>query len=131
MNSDDVNDRDRFWKLVSKIDRGYSVVGSQVKEVDDSGTELKQKSLPIKHKDIVRYAKSRNPINHMSVAFIKKDVLEVGGYPDLFLKEDYALWAKMIGKRKSLKTYHVRLLRQGRVSKCIRVEEGTEQQDQS
>ena len=67
----------------------------------------------------------------MSVAFIKKDVLEVGGYPDLFLKEDYALWAKMIGKRKSLKTYHVRLLRQGRVSKCIRVEEGTEQEDQS
>ena len=36
----------------------------------------------------------------------------------------------MIGKEKSLKTYHVRLLRQGRVSKCIRVEEGTEQQDQ-
>ena len=98
--SDVVNDRDRFWKLVSKIDRCYSVVGTQVKEVDDSGTELKQKSLPIKHKDIVRYAKSRNPINHMSVAFIKKDVLEVGGYPDLFLKEDYALWAKMIGKRK-------------------------------
>lgn len=99
--SDDINHPKRFEKLICKIDEGYDVVGSQVEEVDAKGNIIARKTLPISHDDIVQYAKRRNPMNHMSVAFRASDVRAVGGYPDVYLKEDYALWGKLIsaGKR--------------------------------
>lgn len=95
--SDDVNHPNRFHRLLLKIDEGFNVVGSQVDEIDERGILIAKKRLPIDHAEIISYAKLRNPINHMSVAFLASDVLAVGGYPDVFLKEDYALWAKLIG----------------------------------
>lgn len=98
--SDDVNHPHRFEKLVEKLNEGYSVVGSQIEEVNDAGEVIARKELPLTHDEIVRYARRRNPMNHMTVAFRKSDVLEVGGYPNVFLKEDYALWALLIGAGK-------------------------------
>lgn len=98
--SDDVNHHDRFEKLVEKLDEGYSVVGSQIVEVNDVGEVTARKELPTAHDDIVRYARRRNPINHMTVAFRTSDVLDLGSYPNVFLKEDYALWALLIGTGK-------------------------------
>ena len=98
--SDDVNHSDRFAKLLAKLGEGYSVVGSQIEEVNATGQTIARKQLPTTHDDIVRYARRRNPINHMTVAFRKSDVVAVGGYPNVFLKEDYALWAMLIGAGK-------------------------------
>ena len=41
---------------------------------------------------------SRNPINHMTVAYRRELILSLGGYPNVFLREDYALWAIAIGR---------------------------------
>jgi len=95
--SDDVNHPIRFEKLIEKIEDGFDVVGSQVEEIDNEGVVVAHKRLPTNHLEIVRYARKRNPLNHMSVAFKPADVLAVGGYPDVYLKEDYALWAKLMG----------------------------------
>lgn len=35
-------------------------------------------------------------MNHMTVIFRKKAVQHVGGYPSLFLKEDYGLWVLLL-----------------------------------
>jgi glycosyltransferase involved in cell wall biosynthesis len=95
--SDDVNYPERFERLVRKLEEGFDVVGSQVHEVDSVGNIIQRKQLPTSHDEIIRYAKKRNPLNHMSVAFRASDVIAIGGYPDVYLKEDYALWAKLIG----------------------------------
>ena len=108
--SDDINHPERFEKLLCKIDEGYDIVGSQVEEVNDKGEIIARKKLPISHEDIVRYAKKRNPINHMSVAFRASDVREIGGYPDVYLKEDYALWGKLIGAGKRFANLHESLV---------------------
>jgi glycosyltransferase involved in cell wall biosynthesis len=98
--SDDINHPERFEKLLRKLDEGFDIVGSQVEEIDVNGNIIARKLLPISHDDIVRYAKRRNPLNHMSVAFRTSDVRAIGGYPDVYLKEDYALWCKLIGAGK-------------------------------
>lgn len=95
--SDDVSHPDRFQKLLSKIDEGFDVVGSQIEELDAVLNLIAYRELPIDHAAIVSFAQKRNPLNHMSVAYRRSSVLAVGGYPNVFLKEDYALWAKMIG----------------------------------
>jgi glycosyltransferase involved in cell wall biosynthesis len=94
--SDDINHPERFSKLVNKMNEGYDVVGSQTNEIDSSGRIIAKKMLPQFHTEILRYARNRNPINHMTVAFRASHVFKVGGYPDIYLKEDYALWAKLI-----------------------------------
>ena len=44
-----------------------------------------------------------NPFNHMSICFKTKLVKEAGGYPIVDLKEDYALWIKLLGKKLKVK----------------------------
>lgn len=94
--SDDINHQDRFEKLISKLNTGFDVVGSQVLEVDSLGKVIACKFLPTNHSEIVSYARKRNPINHMTVVFRASQIIAVGGYPNVYLKEDYALWAKLI-----------------------------------
>ena len=50
--------------------------------------------------------KTRNPFNHMSVAFRRNLALKLGGYPKIELREDYGLWASMLAsgaKSKNIK----------------------------
>jgi len=94
--SDDINHRNRFENLMRFSSRGYDVIGSGINEVDNEGNFLRKKSSPEKHKEICAFALRRNPINHMSVMFKKNIFMEVGGYPDLYFREDYGLWVKLI-----------------------------------
>jgi glycosyltransferase involved in cell wall biosynthesis len=72
------------------------LVGGAIQEVDSSGRQLAVRRTVEQHADILRYAAYRNPFNHMTVAYKTDLSLRCGGYPDINLKEDYALWAKMI-----------------------------------
>jgi hypothetical protein len=47
--------------------------------------------------DIVKFAKTRSPINHPAVIYRKSAIIEVGGYPNIY-PEDYQLWCKLIVK---------------------------------
>lgn len=55
-----------------------------------------QRRTPISHTLIKKYARKRNPFNHMTVMFRKQAVLSAGGYGEEYLFEDYALWVRMI-----------------------------------
>ena len=51
--------------------------------------------MPSTNSEIKKYLKSRNPINHMT-AFYKTDLVKkVGGYPNIYKREDYGLWIKL------------------------------------
>lgn len=75
----------------------FDVFGAQIDEFDsDPSRPMRSRQVPCSHEDIVRFARRRNPFNHMTVCFRKSLVAKVGGYPDVALMEDYALWLKMI-----------------------------------
>ena len=97
---DDINLENRFELQLPFLLSGYDVVGSSIDEYDENGEYLTSKKVPLSNKDIKKLIPFRNPINHMTVGFLKKSVLEVEGYPELFLKGDYGLWIKLISKNK-------------------------------
>ena len=57
---------------------------------------LSIRKLPEYHKEIYKFAKKRNPINHPAVMFRKSSVLAAGGYKHFPLFEDYYLWVRML-----------------------------------
>ena len=92
---DDINLHYRFEKQLPFLIDGYDVIGSNIDEFDNKGSYLFSVLVPQTDKEIKGLLPFRNPINHMTVAFSKKAVLEVGGYPELYLKGDYGLWIKL------------------------------------
>lgn len=71
------------------------VLGGQIDEYnDDLNVKLASRLVPLKHDEIVRYAKLRSPFNHPTVMYRKCALEQIGGYP-LFYPEDYPLWGKM------------------------------------
>ena len=78
------------------LSQGYSLCGGAICEKDMQGNLLAVKRCPSDHEDILNYARRRNPFNHMSVAYELKAAIAVGGYPDIYLKEDWGLWALLI-----------------------------------
>ncbi len=100
--TDDINDCQRF-----KIQMDYlklcpetSVLSSVISEFDQIPGDLGNiRATAYSYKDILRYARTRNPMNHPSVIFKKSSVLSVGGYSkDILYMEDYDLWLKMLAR---------------------------------
>ncbi len=94
--SDDYNHSNRFELLLNKLSEGYDLVGSYIREVNLDGTHMSIRSVPTSMHNILKLISYRNPFNHMTVGFLTDKVVEVGGYPNIYLKEDYALWARLI-----------------------------------
>lgn len=93
--SDDFNLPLRFEVQLPYLLNGFDIVGSHVHEMDDAGSIVSTRFVPLTSEDIGAYISSRNPFNHMTVAYRLSTVLRLGGYPSLLLHEDYALWALM------------------------------------
>jgi glycosyltransferase involved in cell wall biosynthesis len=96
--ADDVNHRNRFEQLIAKLQQGFDLVGSSIKEVDKSGQFVAVRRCPASESEICQFIRKRNPFNHMAVAFRTEVVLAAGGYPSIHLKEDYALWASLVSR---------------------------------
>ena len=98
--ADDLNYCDRFEKLISyfKNNPEVHIVGSNVIEIDHLTGKENIKFVPGSHSDIIRYMAKRNPMNHMSAAFKRSVWQEVGGYPQINLREDYGFWVLAAAK---------------------------------
>jgi glycosyltransferase involved in cell wall biosynthesis len=108
---DDFNMPNRFAMQLKILDDGFDLVGGYIQESDRQGNLLKIREVPLNSEDIRAFAKFRNPFNHMSVAFRTDVVRKIGGYPELYLKEDYGLWALLIGVNVRLKNLPLVLVR--------------------
>lgn len=95
VDGDDLCLPDRFKKLMQFAHPNISIIGSYIQEIDEK-QKIRIKKVPLTHGRIKKYMKYRNPFNHCSIAYNKDHVIKIGGYPNLFLKEDYGLWVKMI-----------------------------------
>lgn len=99
MDTDDIAAIDRFEKQVSFMSNNpdIDICGSWLQEFEgDISNKKAIKKVPATHEEISEYAKSRNPLNHPSVMFRKKAVIDAGGYKPFPLFEDYYLWARMM-----------------------------------
>ena len=93
---DDFNLPGRFKAQITILERGFDLIGAQIIEVDTTGRKIALRKTPTSADQIIPFMRHRNPFNHMTVVFRRSFVIEVGGYPNIYLKEDYALWAIMI-----------------------------------
>ena len=99
MDSDDVSypDRCRRQMELFAAKPHLDMVGSfaEVYDIDRRET-VGVKQLPVKHKDIKKYARRRNPFCRQALAFRREKAVEVGGYADLDECEDYEFAARML-----------------------------------
>ena len=98
MDSDDICKPYRFEKQIAflKEHKEITIVGSWIEEFSDCKEEIEAiRELPQEDKQLKIFMKWRNPFNHMTVMFRKKDILAVGDYQPFYLLEDYYLWNRL------------------------------------
>ncbi len=97
MDSDDISRPARCEKEMKKLQEGFHLVGSAVREFDQvPGDTGRTRILPETNREIRSFARKRNPMNHGTVMFRKDKVTEAGGYRDCPGFEDYNLWIRML-----------------------------------
>jgi glycosyltransferase involved in cell wall biosynthesis len=96
MDTDDICAPIRFEKQISYFvaHPKTDILGTYIEEFNKEPGDLGRiRSVPKKY-DITKFIKFRNPINHMTVAFRKEKIIEIGGYIHLESMEDYFLWLR-------------------------------------
>jgi glycosyltransferase involved in cell wall biosynthesis len=99
MDSDDISAPDRFEKQLKYM--------TEHPEIDISGTNIAEfkesihkicshRRLPSQPDELLRFAKTRNPLNHMTVIFHKTSIINAGNYQPFHGYEDYYLWIRML-----------------------------------
>lgn len=101
MDTDDVSLPERFeiqYKYMQK-NKDITASGTYIEEFDEDNKLYKNiLKLPLENTELKQFSKMRSPICHPSSIFRKKTILEVGGYPELRLGQDYALWSVLLAR---------------------------------
>ncbi|APJ64625.1 glycosyltransferase [Escherichia coli] len=108
MDTDDICAKDRFKLQLQYFNENptLTLIGGGIEEYDEEMQVLRgTRFTKEKHADIVKYACFKNPFNHMTVMFKKKDIQSVGGYKKHLLMEDYNLWLRLLNN--GYKTYNL------------------------
>jgi glycosyltransferase involved in cell wall biosynthesis len=96
MDADDVAMPYRF-EVELPLMQDADIVGAGLLEfTDDTDHIVGQRIPPTDPRQIQRYARMHDPFNHPTVVYRRRAVLAAGGYGDLPLMEDYALFARML-----------------------------------
>ncbi|MCP4952805.1 MAG: glycosyltransferase [Proteobacteria bacterium] len=94
--ADDYSLPSRFESIMGALNDGYDLVGSQALEDNGPGFRNTERRVPLEGSKIRSYLRYRSPFNHMTVGFKVAAVMGAQGYPDIRLREDYGLWARLI-----------------------------------
>lgn len=99
MDSDDICAPDRFEKQLAYLESHpeCDIVGGQITEfIDTPDNIVGKREVPCDNEAIYYYMRSRCALNHPTVMFKKKAVLDAGNYQDWFWNEDYYMWIRMM-----------------------------------
>lgn len=99
MDSDDISCPGRFEKQIRlmKDHPELDISGTNIAEFRSHEDQIcSNRRLPSQLHDIKRFAKKRNPLNHVTVVFKKSAVISAGNYQPFFGYEDYYLWIRML-----------------------------------
>jgi len=97
IDADDINLPHRFEAQIARLraEPRIDALGGGILEFWPDG-RCRYKPLPCAPAAILSFARWRNPINHMTAFIRTQSLIDCGGYPDVHLKQDYALWLKML-----------------------------------
>ena len=103
MDSDDIASPDRcekqlrlFKEQMGKNGR-FALASGAIAEFQESPEHITGiRKLPCKYEEILAFARSRNPMNHMAVMMRRSAVLAVGNYHPIRGAEDYELWVRLL-----------------------------------
>jgi hypothetical protein len=87
------------------------LIGSNMREFDEEGIFIAERKVPELQAEIIKFCIRRNPFNHMTTAFSKQAWCKVGGYPDVYLREDWALWCMMLSNGVNARNIQENLVR--------------------
>lgn len=99
MDSDDICAPDRFEKQLAYLESHpeCDIVGGQITEfIDTPDNIVGKREVPCDNEAIYHYMRSRCALNHPTVMFKKKTILDAGNYQDWFWNEDYYMWIRMM-----------------------------------
>jgi glycosyltransferase involved in cell wall biosynthesis len=99
MDSDDISAPDRFSVQVQFMASNpeIDISGTDIAEFNNNAGEFcSYRKLPTQINDLKKFARRRNPLNHMTVIFKKSAVIRAGNYKPFPGYEDYLLWIKML-----------------------------------
>lgn len=98
MDTDDICVKDRFERQIRYLEKNpnIDVLGGQILEFTGNiNNVVAKREVPKSQDEILKFLKTRNPFNHMTVIFKKNKVIEAGNYLDFHYLEDYFLWLRM------------------------------------
>lgn len=101
MDTDDIAMPTRIEEQMNFLEthKNIQVVGAWIQEfIDSTDHVVSIRKTPETPDQIFRGAKTRNPMNHPTVAFRKDIVTLNGGYTHFLLFEDYCLWVQLLMK---------------------------------
>lgn len=102
MDADDVCEPERLAKQLALYEEigNATVVGSQLRVIDDDGKELGYRAYPTTHDAILKALPRYCAMAHPSVVFHKERVIALGGYqPSPYPGvEDYELWSRLAAR---------------------------------
>jgi glycosyltransferase involved in cell wall biosynthesis len=96
MDADDVAMPHRFEVELPLIEDADIVGAGLLEFVSDTDDIVGRRVPPTEPGQIQRYARMHDPFNHPTVVYRRSAVHAAGGYGDLRLMEDYALFARML-----------------------------------
>ncbi len=96
MDADDVALPHRFAAELPLIEQADIVGAGLLEFTGDTDCIVGRRVPPVGQEHICRYARMHDPFNHPTVVYRRRAVLAAGGYGDLPLMEDYALFARML-----------------------------------
>jgi len=99
MDSDDICMPNRFDKQLAYLEThsDCDIVGGQITEfIDTPENIVGKREVPCSNEAIYQYMRSRCALNHPTVMFKKKSILDAGNYQDWFWNEDYFMWIRMM-----------------------------------
>ena len=99
MDSDDISLLDRCETQLRMFEKNPGLAfcsGAIAEFMEDPSQIVAYRKLPLSDKEIHKFAKRRNPINHMAVMYKKSAVEAAGCYIEIQGAEDYYLWARML-----------------------------------
>ena len=99
MDTDDICLPQRFAQQCTHIQAhpDLDLLGGQIAEFEQQPQQQQHsRQVPLSHDEICRFARRRNPFNHMAVAYRKVAVAAAGGYHHHLYMEDYNLWLRML-----------------------------------
>lgn len=98
MDTDDICRKNRFELQLKEFEQNQDldICGSHIAEFDENPKIIVAKRIvPLGDKDIKKYQKKRDGLNHVTVMFKKTSVINAGNYQSCLLMEDTLLWANM------------------------------------